>query len=48
MKHVISISVEEDTIYKIREKLRNSNFRSKSHLVEQAILKFIRGDSDES
>jgi hypothetical protein len=46
MKHVVSISLEEDTILKIRERLRNSIFRSKSHLVEEAIKEFLRCDDD--
>jgi len=46
MKHIISASVEEKTIEKIRNLLRSKRFRNKSHVVEQAILNY-KGDSDE-
>lgn len=46
MKHVVSVSLDEVTIAKIREKLRSDkSFRSKSHIVEKAILEFL-GDGD--
>ena len=38
MKHIMSVSLDEDTIIKLRELLRSKNFRNKSHAVEQAIL----------
>ncbi len=42
MKHKISISVSEETILRLREKLKSSNlFRSKSHLIEYAINSFL-------
>jgi len=42
MKHVVSISLSEETIFKIREKLRSDKtFRSKSHLVEDALREFL-------
>ena len=38
MRHVISVSLSEDTILKLRENLRqNSIFRNKSHFIEYAI-----------
>jgi Arc/MetJ-type ribon-helix-helix transcriptional regulator len=43
MKHVISVSVDEDTIFKIRDILRNSNFRNKSHVVEEAVRRMSDG-----
>ncbi|MEA3430019.1 MAG: hypothetical protein U9R08_01980 [Nanoarchaeota archaeon] len=47
MKHVVSFSLDEDTILKIREKLRsNKSLRSKSHLVEEAVKKFLKGDGE--
>lgn len=46
MKHRISITIDEETLLDIFEKLRNSrkegSFRNKSHLVEYAINKFLR------
>ncbi len=47
MKHIVSVSLSEDTIVKIREILRKSSYRSKSHVVEEAVLKFYEGDDDE-
>ncbi len=41
MKHIISVSVDEETVNKIREILRNSSFRNKSHLVEEAVMEFF-------
>jgi metal-responsive CopG/Arc/MetJ family transcriptional regulator len=42
MRHVVSISLSEDTILKLREKLRHSHdFRNKSHLIEYAIERFL-------
>lgn len=46
MKHIVSVSLSEDTIIKIREILRNSSFRSKSHVVEEAVLKFFKEGKD--
>lgn len=38
MKHIVSVSLGEDTIVKMRERLRlDKSFRSKSHLVEEAV-----------
>ena len=48
MKHVVSVSLDEETIVKIREKLRSDkSFRSKSHVVEEALRDFLRGDESE-
>jgi Arc/MetJ-type ribon-helix-helix transcriptional regulator len=41
MKHVISVSLGEDTIAKIREILRTSSLRNKSHVVEEAVKGFF-------
>jgi len=40
MKHIISVSVDEDTIFKLRDILRTRSFRNKSHIVEEAIKCF--------
>ncbi|MBD3249073.1 hypothetical protein GF336_03435 [Candidatus Woesearchaeota archaeon] len=41
MKHIVSVSLDEGTIVKIREILRNNSnsFRNKSHVVEEAVKK---------
>jgi hypothetical protein len=47
MKHVMSVSLDEDTIIKIREILRTSSLRNKSHVVEEAIKEFWKGGRDD-
>ncbi len=41
MKQVFTISIDEQLVQKIREHSRDSSFRNKSHLVEEAIKKFL-------
>jgi Arc/MetJ-type ribon-helix-helix transcriptional regulator len=41
MKHIVSVSLGEDTVGKIRELLRKGRFRNKSHVVEEAIIEFF-------
>lgn len=44
MRYKMSISVEEELISKIREKMvENRLFRSKSHVVEEALRYFFNG-----
>lgn len=49
MKHKICISVDEETLLKIREEIRKGKFRNRSHAFEYAISKeFIeQGDVHE-
>ncbi len=48
MKQVLSISLEEGTIIRLKNKLRHSHsFRNQSHLVEYAIEKLLC-DSNEN
>lgn len=43
MRHVISISLKEETVLKLKDKIRNSDiFRNKSHAIEYAINKLLR------
>jgi metal-responsive CopG/Arc/MetJ family transcriptional regulator len=44
MKHIISVSVDEETVYKLREILRKRGYKSKSTVVEKAILKMHEGE----
>ena len=48
MKHRISITVDEDTLLSIQDKLRTNFrsgiFRNKSHFIEYAVKKFLRGE----
>ena len=47
MKHIVSVSLDEETIVKIREILRKSTFRNKSHVVEEAVKKLYGGGENE-
>jgi len=44
MKHKLSISVDEETIIKVREAMRKGKFRNKSHAFEYAIKQVLDGD----
>ena len=44
MKHKVSISVNEETLMKIREAMRKGRFRNKSHAFEFSINQVLRGD----
>ena len=46
MKQKVSISIEEETIRKIKEKLVEGTFRNKSHLVEFAVIKLLKEEND--
>ena len=41
MKQIFTISIDEELVKKIRGTAKHSQFRSKSHLVEQAIKEFL-------
>jgi Arc/MetJ-type ribon-helix-helix transcriptional regulator len=41
MKIQTSITIDEEVISKIKEKLRDGSFRNKSHLFEFAARKFL-------
>ena len=42
MKIKVSISMEEELDRKLREKVKESVFRNKSHLVEYAVESFLK------
>ncbi|MBC8495646.1 hypothetical protein H8D36_05815 [archaeon] len=42
MKHKISISVDEETLIKIREGIRQRKFRNRSHAFEYSIEKVLQ------
>lgn len=46
MKQVFTCSLDEETVAKIREATRKSSFRNKSHLVEEALVRFLEGKWD--
>tara|TARA_Y100000310_G_C20695365_1_gene825310 strand:+ start:348 stop:479 length:132 start_codon:yes stop_codon:yes gene_type:complete len=41
MKQIFTISIDEELVKKIRDFARNSSFRNKSHLVEEAIKEYL-------
>jgi Arc/MetJ-type ribon-helix-helix transcriptional regulator len=41
MKRKVSVSIEENTIEKLEDYVRDGSFRNKSHVVEYAINKFM-------
>jgi len=41
MKHKISVSIEEETLLKLREQLRSRKFRNRSHAVEYALCMLL-------
>lgn len=48
MKHRISITLNEETLLKMKEAVRlNSDFRNQSHFVEMAIKEKVSGDKHE-
>ncbi len=45
MKEKISVTLNEETVLGILEKLREDRFRNKSHIVEEAIKRFLREEN---
>lgn len=41
MKHKLSITLDEETILQMREKIRTGTFRNKSHLIEYSVKKLM-------
>jgi len=47
MKHRISITLDEETVFKMKETVRlSSDFRNQSHFVEVAIKEKVNGDKN--
>jgi len=42
MKHKICISVDEETLLKVKEAIRNQTYRNKSHAFEAAMNMVMR------
>jgi len=47
MKQKISISIDEEKIKLIEEKLKEGVFRNKSHLIEYSLNKFLQENKNE-
>ena len=43
MKHKISITVDEEVLFRVREELRSRNYRNKSHFFELAASQLLKG-----
>ncbi len=41
MKQVFTVSIDEELVQKIREYAKDSSFRNKSHLVEEAVKRLL-------
>jgi len=41
MKLKVSISMDEDTLARVKERARGSAFRNQSHLIEHAVIRFL-------
>ncbi len=41
MKQILTASIDEELFEKIRNHVRDSSFRNKSHFIEEAIKKFL-------
>lgn len=41
MKHKISISVDEETIVRVRKLIRSKRFRNRSHATEYALQRLL-------
>jgi Arc/MetJ-type ribon-helix-helix transcriptional regulator len=46
MKHQASITIDEETMKKVKEKLRQKTFRNQSHLFEFAVEKLLEEEND--
>ena len=42
MRHKLSITIDEDTIFKIQDLLRSKTYRNKSHFFEMAASELIK------
>jgi len=47
MKQKISITIDEENVKKIEELLKNFKFRSKSHILEYSLTKFLQETENE-
>ncbi|MEA2038116.1 MAG: hypothetical protein U9O94_11515 [Nanoarchaeota archaeon] len=43
MKHKICVSLEQEVILQMNDLLRDGTFRNKSHVMELAVRKLIKG-----
>jgi metal-responsive CopG/Arc/MetJ family transcriptional regulator len=48
MKKKISISIEEEMIERLKEALKNEDFRSRSHIIESVLAKYLEKEGDKN
>ncbi len=46
MKVKVSISIDEETLQKVGEKLANGTYRNKSHYIEYAVKRLLENDNN--
>lgn len=46
MKQKLSVSLDNSTVDSIESRIKDGRFRNKSHLIEYAVRKLIKGDTD--
>ena len=42
MKQKLSISIDKETVRVIEDKVKEGSFRNKSHIIEYALMQFLR------
>ncbi len=48
MKHQTSITINEEIMLKVKDKLREGSFRNQSHIFEFAVRKLLEENNDTS
>ncbi len=46
MKQKLSVSIEEDIVKEIEDKVKGRLFRNKSHIIEYALYQFLRSKNE--
>lgn len=47
MKHKLSITIDEETVFDILKSVESGKFRNKSHVVEYAVKKLLESEQPE-
>ncbi len=45
MRHKLSITIDEDTIFRVQDRLRSKKYRNKSHFFEMAAMKLLEEEA---
>ncbi len=46
MKQKLSVTVDEEKVKKLEKMLKDGRFRSKSHVIEFSLNKFLEGENE--